>query len=179
MLRRAAAALVCASAVLSSASWLTGQTPGARPLEIYVIDAEGGKAALYVSPSGQSVLIDSGNPGGRDTDRLLLALADAHVTRLDYVISTHYHVDHVGGLQELAQRVPIGHYIDHGPTVETGEQVAGFQQMYADLFSRARHTVAKAGDVVPVAGLDWRIVTAAGQGLKAALPGRRAVPNAA
>lgn len=178
-MHRTAAALICACAFLSCAAWLTGQTAAAKPLEIYVIDAEGGKAALYVSPTGQSVLVDSGSPGGRDTDRLMLALADAHVTRLDYVISTHYHVDHVGGLQELAGRVPIGHYLDHGPTVETREQVAGFQQMYADLFAKAKQTVVKAGDVVPVTGLDWRIVTAAGQGLKAPLPGRRATPNAA
>ena len=179
MTRRSAAALGCACALFSCVVWLSGQTAGSKPLEIYVIDAEGGKAALYVAPSGQSVLVDSGNPGGRDTDRLMLALADAHVTRIDYAISTHYHVDHVGGLQELARRVPIAHYLDHGPTVETREQVAGFQQMYADLYAKAGHTVVKAGDVVPVAGLDWRIVTAAGQGLNTPLPGQRAVPNAA
>ncbi len=179
MTRRFAAALGCACALFSCVVWLSGQTAASKPLEIYVIDAEGGKSALYVAPSGQSVLVDSGSPGGRDTDRLMLALADAHVTQIDYVISTHYHVDHVGGLQELARRVPIAHYLDHGPTVETREQVAGFQQLYADLYAKAGHTVVKAGDVVPVAGLDWRIVTAAGQGLKTPLPGQRAVPNAA
>lgn len=163
--------------MLCGTAWPTGQT-AARPLDIYVIDAEGGKAALFVAPSGQSVLVDSGNPGGRDTDRLMLALADANVTRLDYVISTHYHVDHVGGLQELAARVPIGTYVDHGPTVETREQVAGFQQMYAGLHGKARHMVVKAGDALPVAGLDWRIVTAAGKGLTSPLPGRRSTPNA-
>ena len=109
----------------------------------------------------------------------MLALADAHVTQIDYAISTHYHVDHVGGLQALAERVPIGHFIDHGPSVETREQVAGFQEMYAGLVAKAKHTVVKAGDVVPVAGLDWRIVTAAGRGLTRPLPGVRSAPNAA
>jgi beta-lactamase superfamily II metal-dependent hydrolase len=118
---------VCAVLVLSVA-WLAGQSAAPKPLEIYVIDAEGGKAVLYVTPTGQSVLVDSGNPGGRDTDRLMLALADAHVSKIDYAVSTHYHVDHVGGLQELAKRIPIGHFVDHGESAETREQVAGFQQ---------------------------------------------------
>ena len=179
MPRRGVVALACASVAVASVVWLGGQAANSKPLEIYVIDAEGGKAALYVAPSGQAVLVDSGSPGGRDTDRLMLALADAHVAKIDHVISTHYHVDHVGGLQELAQRLPIGDFIDHGPTVETREQVAGFQEMYAGLFAKAKHTVARAGDVVPVAGLDWRIVTAAGRGLTRPLPDVRPMPNAA
>jgi ribonuclease BN (tRNA processing enzyme) len=69
-----------------------------RPLEIYVIDTEGGKAVLWIAPPGQTVLIDSGNPGTRDVDRLMEAISAAGVTRIDYLISTHYHVDHVGGL---------------------------------------------------------------------------------
>ena len=93
-----------------------------------MVDTEGGKAALWVSPSGQSLLIDSGNPGGRDTDRIMAALADAGVTQLDYLVSTHYHVDHIGGMQELAKRIPIGTFIDHGPSVEEREQVQGFSR---------------------------------------------------
>lgn len=153
------------------------QTANARPLEIYVVDTEGGKAALYVSPTGQSLLIDSGNPGGRDTDRIMAAVADAGLKQIDFLMSTHYHVDHVGGVQELAKRIPIGHYIDHGPTVEgpvvpaLREQVPGFQQAYAELYGKAKHTVVKPGDRVPITGLDWRIVTAGGGALKTPLPG--------
>lgn len=153
------------------------QTVNARPLEIYVVDTEGGKAALYVSPTGQSLLIDSGNPGGRDTDRIMAAVADAGLKQIDFLMSTHYHVDHVGGVQELAKRIPIGHYIDHGPTVEgpvvpaLREQVPGFQQAYAELYGKAKHTVVKPGDRVPITGLDWRIVTAGGGALKTPLPG--------
>ena len=76
-------------------------------------------------------MIDSANPVARDTDRIMAVLAEAGVTEIDYLISTHYHVDHIGGLQELAKRIPIKHYIDHGPSVEEREQVAGFQAAYA------------------------------------------------
>src|SRR6187549_2621077 len=96
--------------------------------------------------------------------------------QIDYLVSTHYHVDHVGGLQELAKRIPIAHFIDHGTTVEgpvtaLREQVPGFQAAYAELHAKAKHTVVKPGDRLPVTGLDWRIVTSAGDVLKTPLPG--------
>src|SRR3954471_18498151 len=77
------------------------QTKPAKPLDIYVIDTEGGKATLFVSPTGESVLIDSGNPGNRDLDRIVATLTDAGIKEIDYLITTHYHVDHIGGMQEL------------------------------------------------------------------------------
>src|SRR6187399_2535423 len=111
--------------------------PAAKPLDIYVVDTEGGKAALWISPTGQTVLIDSGNPGNRDLDRLMAAVQDAGVTKIDYLISTHYHVDHIGGMAELAKRLPIGTFVDHGPSVEAREQVQGFQATYAELYNKA------------------------------------------
>lgn len=143
----------------------------ARALDIYVVDTEGGKATLFVSPSGQSLLVDSGNPGGRDTERIMAAIADAGVKKLDFLLSTHYHVDHIGGLQALAERIPVGHYLDHGPSVEEREQVAGFQAAYAGLRAKAKHTAVRPGAMVPIAGIDWRIVSAGGKPLKIALPG--------
>jgi competence protein ComEC len=162
--------------ILFSAAALTAalgaaQTKATKGLEIYVVDTEGGKAALFVSPAGESLLIDSGNPGERDPGRIMQAVSDAGLKKIDYLLSTHYHVDHIGGMQELAKRIPIGHYLDHGPTVEEREQVAGFQQAYAALYGAAKHTVVKPGDRIPIAGLDWRIVTAAGAVLKAPLTG--------
>ena len=71
--------------------------PG-KPLEIYVVDTEGGKATLFVSPAGQSLLIDSGNPGMRDTDRIMEVISAAGVKQIDFLLSTHYHVDHWLGL---------------------------------------------------------------------------------
>jgi len=148
-----------------------------KSLQIYVVDTEGGKAALWISPSGETLLIDTGNPGGRDTDRIMAAIQDAGVAKIDYLLSTHYHVDHVGGMQELVSRIPVGTFVDHGPTVEgpvnpnLREQVPGFQAWYAGAYAKAKHLVVKPGDSVPITGINWRIVTSAGQGLKAALAG--------
>ena len=155
-----------------SGALLAAQTrPATAPLEIYVIDTEGGKATLFISPSGESLLIDSGNPGGRDTDRILTLFGQIGLKQIDHLISTHYHIDHIGGLAELARRIPIRHYLDHGPTVEEKEQLQGFQAGYAEIYTQAKHTVVHPGDRVPIAGLDWRIVSAGGKALKAPLAG--------
>ncbi|MEO8623632.1 MAG: MBL fold metallo-hydrolase, partial [bacterium] len=79
-------------------------------LNIYIADTEGGKATLFVTPSGETVLVDTGNPGARDGDRIMEMITSAGVTKIDYLISTHYHTDHIGGLQELVKRVilPFG-----------------------------------------------------------------------
>jgi len=144
----------------------------AQTLNIYYIDTEGGQATLFVSPSGESLLVDTGNPGGRDTDRIQAAMADAGVTKIDHLVITHYHVDHVGGLQELVKRVPVKHFYDHGPTIETArEQVPGFQAAYAEIYSKAMHTVVRPGDKVPFAGVDWQIVAAAGNVIRTNLSG--------
>jgi competence protein ComEC len=171
---------VCGLAVVAAPALPVAQTaaPPGKTLEIYVADTEGGKAVLYVSPTGQTVLIDTGNPGPRDHDRIVAMLADAGVKQIDYLISTHYHVDHIGGLTELAKKIPIAHYIDHGPNTEAKPQVAAFDEGYKALLAKAKHLVVKPGDRIPVTGLDWRIVTSAGQVLKTPLPGGGA-PNPA
>ena len=152
----------------------TGQT---RPkgLDIYVVDVEGGNATLFVSPSGGSVLIDSGNPGPaatRDADRIMAAVKDAGLTQIDNLITTHWHGDHFGGMAELASRVPIRNFIDHGANVQPAQAADDFlTKVYPGLYEKSKHTVAKPGDKVAVAGLDWRIVTSAGAALKNPLPG--------
>jgi competence protein ComEC len=151
----------------------------AKTLDVYVIDVEGGNAELYVSPSGESVLIDSGNGGAaaaRDADRIMVAVREAGLKQIDNLITTHYHGDHIGGLIELAKRVPIAHFIDHGANVQPAPQIDPLLQQYAELYSKVKHTVAKPGDKLAVAGLDWRVVTAGGQVLKTPLPGAGA-PN--
>lgn len=170
-------AAVTLTALLAAAGAAAQGRPS-KALEIWVVDVEGGKAALFVTPAGESVLVDSGWPGfeGRDPDRIMAAIRDAGVTRIDYMLSTHYHVDHVGGLQELAKRIPIVHYVDHGPTVEgpltsLREQVAGFWEAYGTLHGNAKRIVVRPGDRLPVAGVDWRIVAAAGEVLKSPLRG--------
>ena len=128
--------LALAVALVSGAG--TAQSQSAKTLDMYVIDTEGGHAVLYVSPSGESLLEDTGNPGGRDTDRIMAVLDAAGVKQIDHLILTHYHVDHVGGLAELAKRIPIKHFIDHGPSVEAREQVPDFQKTYAELYEIGR-----------------------------------------
>jgi beta-lactamase superfamily II metal-dependent hydrolase len=169
-MKRLAAVLFSSLALASPLAAQRAAAP-AKPLQVYVIDTEGGKAALWVSPTGQSLLIDSGNPGSRDLDRLMAAINDAGLKQIDFLISTHYHVDHIGGLQELAKRIPVAHYMDHGPSVEEREQVQGFEAAYAELYGKAKHTILKPGDQVPITGLDWRIVTSAGKALKTPLAG--------
>ena len=150
------------------------QTKSAKTLDINVVDVEGGNAVLFVPPSGQSVLIDTGNggPGAvRDAERVAAAIRDAGVKQIDHLIITHFHNDHIGALSELAARVPIAEFIDHGPNTQPGPNIDPVMQRYAELYSKAKHTVVKPGDKIPVADLDWRIVTAAAQTIKTPLPG--------
>src|SRR5947199_8363433 len=93
----------------------------AKTLDIYFIDVEGGQSTLVVSPSGQSLLIDTGYAGfsGRDADRIAIAAKQAHVKKIDYLLITHHHADHEGGVPNLMERMPVGVIYDHGPTVET------------------------------------------------------------
>lgn len=161
----------CLAVLTCLAGLAAAQTKSAKTLDIYFIDTEGGLSALYVSPTGESLLIDTGNPGGRDTDRIMDTLNMAGVRQIDHLIITHYHVDHVDGLQELAKRIPIKHFIDHGPSIEPREQVPGFQAMYAELYAKAAHTVAKPGDRIPFAGANVVVLTSAGKTLKTPIAG--------
>src|SRR6186997_3387232 len=90
-------------------------------LDIYLVDVEGGNATLFVAPSGESILIDTGNGGPaavRDGDRIMAAVKDAGLTQIDHLITSHYHGDHYGAMAELAGRIPIREFMDHGPSVE-------------------------------------------------------------
>ncbi len=145
-----------------------------KTLDIYVVDVEGGNAVLIVPPSGQSLLIDSGNAGAaavRDADRIMAAAKAAGITQIDHLITSHYHGDHIGGLAELATRIPIRHFIDHGANVQPGPNIDPTMQRYAELYAKATHTVAKPGDTISIAGLDARIVASTAHVLTAPLPG--------
>src|SRR5438067_2887698 len=113
--------LLLALATLTLAPTQTTESTSGKPLEIYFIDVEGGQATLFVTPVGQSMLIDTGFPGNadRDLNRILGTMKQAGVSRLDYLLVTHYHLDHVGNVAALAAKVPVGTFVDHGPTVET------------------------------------------------------------
>src|SRR6478609_5279946 len=151
------------------------QTRSAKTLDLYLIDVEGGGATLFVAPSGVSVLIDTGNGGAaaaRDAGRIMDAVKDAGLMQIDNLIITHWHGDHYGGLAELAGRVPIRHFYDHGPNMQPAAPVDAFlKDTYPGIYAKGTHTIAKPGDKIAVAGLDWRIVASAGEMIKAPLPG--------
>src|SRR5262249_33884934 len=122
----------------------------------------------------ESLLVDTGNGGPaapRDASRIMEAVRDAGVTRIDHLITTHFHGDHVGGLAELATHVPIREFIDHGPNVQPGPQIDPVLAGYAQLHSAARHRIVKPDERVAVTGVEWRIVSAGGQVIRTALPG--------
>jgi competence protein ComEC len=148
---------------------------GSKALEIYVVDVEGGNATLFVSPSGESLLIDTGNGGAgaaRDASRIVAAMKDAGIKQLDHLITTHWHGDHFGGMAELASQIPIKQFIDHGPNVQPGQAADEFlQKTYPQLYAKGKHTVVKPGDKIAMAGLDWRIVTSAGGHISSSVPG--------
>src|SRR5579871_3066491 len=145
-------------------------------LDVYVIDVEGGNATLFVTPAGESLLIDTGNVGpvaaARDAGRIADAVKDAGLQQIDHLITTHWHGDHFGGMAELASRVPIKEFIDHGPNKQPAEVPDTFlRDTYPQLYAKGKHTVVKAGDKIPMTGLDVRVVTSAGETIKTNLPG--------
>jgi competence protein ComEC len=171
-MRRAIIAVLAFAVLVASP---LAQTRAGKTLDIYVVDVEGGNATLFVSSSGESLLMDTGNGGAaavRDADRIMAAVKDAGLTQLDHLITTHWHGDHFGAMAEIARRIPIRHYIDHGPSVESQPASEVFQKdTYPALYGKAKRTIAKPGDRIPIAGLDWRIVTSAGEAIKSPLPG--------
>ena len=165
---------VLAVAVLA-ATLSMAQTRTPTALDIYVIDVEGGNATLIVAPSRESMLIDTGNAGvaaARDAGRIIEAIHDAGLQQIDHLITTHWHGDHFGGMAELAAKVPIREFIDHGPNVQPGELADTFLlKTYPQLYAKAKHTVVKAGDKISMSGLDVRVVTSAGETIKTPLSG--------
>ncbi len=145
-----------------------------KPMSIYYIDTEGGMSVLYVAPTGESLLIDTGNPGDRDVDRIMAAINDAGLKQLDYVMITHYHVDHIGGFKALYDKIPMKHFIDHGVSKNTFEQVPGFEKWYDEMTAKAgpgARAIVKPGDKIPVKGLNVTVVASATQVLKTPMKG--------
>jgi competence protein ComEC len=151
------------------------QTRTEKKLDIYVIDVEGGNATLVVSPQGESLLIDTGNTGAaapRDADRIIAATKDAKLQQIDHLVTTHWHGDHFGGMAELAKRIQIREFIDHGANAQPAAATDAFlKDTYPQLYGKAKHTVAKPGDKIGLSGLDALVVTSAGETIKTPLPG--------
>jgi len=174
-------AAVATLALLIGAGLDGAAAQGRTTLDIYVVDVEGGNATLFVPPSGESLLIDTGNYGPeasvRDATRIIEATKDAGLTQIDHLITTHWHGDHFGGMEEVAKRIPIRHFVDHGANQQPDPRADEFlAKVYPRLIANAKHTVAKPGDKIAIAGLDVLVVASNGETIKTPLPGAGA-PN--
>jgi len=169
------ALLVVVFCLMSVATFTAGTT-----LDIWVIDTEGGKAVLVVSPGGQSMLIDTGFPGNndRDTTRILDACRLAGVKKLDLLLTTHYDLDHVSNTPSLVAKLPVALFVDHGAAVVSDPRTTAAVKAYDDLWAQAKHLVVKPGDKIPFAGVDVQVLASAFETLKTPLKGA-GTPNAA
>jgi competence protein ComEC len=157
------------SILFLAAAWLPAQA-----LRIYAIDVEGGKSTLYVSPSGESMLIDTGYAGNnnRDANRIAAAAVSAGVKRIDYLVITHYHGDHAGGVPQLAAKMPIGRIFDHGDSFEkSNEKTQAVFQAFAKIREKYPHQTVHPGDTIPVEGLKVEVVAGAGDAIASPLSG--------
>ena len=152
----------------------TGLLCGAtKELQIYWIDAEGGASTLIVSPSGESLLVDTANrtPDDRDAKRIFATAQAAGLKKIDILLTTHFHGDHIGAMAALAKLIPIEKYMDHGESIEIARpRVATDYKAYVEL-SAGKRTILKAGDKIPMKGVDITVVQSAGQAITKALKG--------
>jgi hypothetical protein len=162
--------VLIATLALAGGTFARSQT---KPVEltIYAIDTEGGQSTLYVSSAGGTVLFDTGFPGDRDAGRILDALKDAGVHEIDYMVTSHYDGDHVGGMKAISDRIPIHNFVDHGTRIPEGGQLTGFQATYPEIYAKGKRLIAKPGDKLAVKGFDVLVVTSDGEVLKKPLPG--------
>ena len=168
--------IIIAVALLSMG--LTGLAAAKSTLDIYFVDVEGGQATLLVTPKKESLLVDAGWPGlnNRDADRIAAAAKKAGLSKIDYVMITHYHRDHVGGVEQLAAKIPVGTFVDHGKNTETGKAAEELSASYEKAMAKSKHLVLKAGDRIPIKELDITAVSARGEALAGNLTGGGA-PN--
>jgi len=162
------------------------QGQGQKPLDIYYVDTEGGKAVLFLSPTGETLLYDTGTGGdtNRDLDRILAVIKAANLPtqQLDHVIVSHYHGDHVGNAAALADKLPIRNFYDHGGwTAELQTNRAAAFNTYLPIRQKAHVTVPKAGSKIPITGFDVTVVSSVGELITSAVSGMpgAGTPNSA
>jgi competence protein ComEC len=160
-----APAIVLLMSVFPTNSW--ARPTKQKSLQIYFVDVEGGQATLFVTPSGESLLVDTGWPGAnsRDADRIVAAAKKAGISKIDYVLLTHFHTDHAGGAPQLAAKIPIGTFIDHGENRESSDApTVQAWQAYEKLLETKKYKriTVKPGDVLPVHGMKATILSSDG-----------------
>ncbi len=150
----------------------------AKHLLIYTIDVEGGQSTLIVSPTGASMLVDTGWGGndGRDAKRIQAAMKDAGITKLDRVFITHFHTDHVGGVPNLVARVKVGEFLDHGENREDSDITRHDYAAYLKAIKGTPRRIVHPGDTIDIPGLATIVLTADGEHIKS-VPGIKAEPN--
>lgn len=136
----------------------------AKTFDIYFVDVEGGQATLMVSPTGESLLVDTGWPGynNRDANRIAAAAEKAGIKKIDWLIVTHFHTDHVGGIKQLADKLPIGTVIDHGQTVESSQNAKDMVALWEAGAAKSQKRTVKPGDTIAVKGLKVEVLAAHG-----------------
>jgi beta-lactamase superfamily II metal-dependent hydrolase len=149
-----------------------------KHLLIYTIDVEGGQSTLLVSPSGASMLVDTGWPGNnaRDAVRIQAAMKDAGITQIDHVLITHFHTDHVGGVPDLVKRVKVGEFLDHGPNREDSDITRHDFAAYLKAIDGTPRRIVHPGDTIAIPGLKVVVLVADGEHI-AAVPGIKPEPN--
>ena len=161
---------------LMAVVWSAETRASTKALQVYFVDVEGGQATLFVTPAGQSLLIDTGWPDnqGRDAGRIVAAAKQAGITKIDYVLITHFHEDHVGGVPQLVERIPVGTFIDHGENREsTDASTVQNWNAYQKVMARGKfkHIVAKPGDLLPIRGMSAMVISSDGNLIDKPLPG--------
>jgi len=168
--------LILLSFFASPAGAAAANPESGKALQIYFVDVEGGQATLFVTPEGKSLLIDTGWPdnNGRDADRIKAAAKLAGIKQIDFVLLTHYHLDHAGGITQLAAEIPIRTVIDHGenrePNNDATEQV---WESYQKLLSKEKLTrvIAKPGETLPLEGVEVQVISSDGELIEKPLNG--------
>jgi beta-lactamase superfamily II metal-dependent hydrolase len=172
--------LLCALALLIAAQPVpaSAQAKAAKHLLIYSIDVEGGQSTLLVAPSGASLLVDTGWPGadGRDALRIQTAMRDAGISRIDHVLITHFHTDHVGGVPELVKRVQVGEFLDHGLNREDSDITRHDFAAYLTAIKGKLRRIVHPGDTIQIPSLQITVLTADGAHI-AEIPGIKPTPN--
>jgi competence protein ComEC len=136
-----------------------------KDLKIYFIDVEGGQCTLIVTPRGESILVDTGWPGfnGRDAGRIQAQAKKAKVKQIDWLIITHYHTDHVGGITLLTDRMKVMNLVSHGKNTETGKAAEKLQAQYDEAKANAKELIVKPGDMLPIKDVEIEVITSRGK----------------
>jgi competence protein ComEC len=173
-----AIALLFGCVVLPKSAAAQATRRGNTDLLIYAIDVEGGQSTLLVSPSGGSLLVDTGWPGnnGRDAERIQAAMKDAGITKIDKVLITHFHTDHVGGVPELVKRVQVGEFLDHGVNREDSDITRKDYAAYVKAIGSTPRRTLHPGDLIDIPGLNTTVITADGEHVSS-VAGIKPVPN--